>query len=294
MALVDMAIAMWPIWVGPTILGFDYPLDRRSNGILANAQRLYQFPLGVFGIAVATAFFPTLARQAADGPRFLATLRRGLTLSLLLGLPASVGLILVRHDAVSVLFGAWNHGQAPGPSPADDLAGYSADGLARAAAVLLGYAPAVWAYALNHVLARAFFAKGDTSTPMRVAITLVFVNLACNLTLIWYLREAGLAWASCITATIQCLTLSFLLRRATGEPVWNSTSRHIALRITLATGLMAAACLAVSASMPEPSRWHQALARLMTVGATGIVAFALAGLALGLKRAVLNAPVSRP
>lgn len=294
MALVDMAIAMWPIWVGPTILGYDYPLDRRSNGILSNAQRLYQFPLGVFGIAVATAVFPALARQAADGPRFLATLRRGLTLSLFLGLPASVGLVLVRHDAVSVLFGAWTERGISAHTPTginhDDveIAGFSANGLARAAAVLMGYAPAVWAYALNHVLARGFYARGDTSTPMRVAISLVFVNLALNVTLIWWLREAGLAWASCITAVMQCAVLTLLLGRATGEPIWSAQAISIAVRVAIATAVMALACLLAFYLMPEPTRWHQALARLMVVGATGMVAFGGAGLTLGLKKVVLG------
>lgn len=282
MALVDMAIAMWPIWVGPTILGFEYPLDRRSNGILANAQRLYQFPLGVFGIAVATAVFPMLARLASDPPRFAATLRRGLTLSLFLGLPASAGLMLVRHDAVAVLFGRWGAGGAASTA-GDDGAGFSAEGVARAAAVLLGYSLGVWAFALNHVLARGFYARGDTSTPMRVALTLVPVNIAATLALIPWLREAGLAWSTSLTAIIQCVVLTALLGRAAGAPAWDRPALGTAARIALATALMSAACLGINALMPHATRWSGGLLRLMALCGTGAATFGLAGLALGLR-----------
>jgi len=277
MALVDMAIAMWPIWVGPTILGFDYPLDRRSNGILANAQRLYQFPLGVFGIAVATAVFPMLARLATDPPRFAATLRRGLILSLFLGLPASAGLILVRHDAIAVLFGRWG-----AAATQDDGAGFSAEGVARAAAVLLGYSLGVWAFALNHVLARGFYARGDTSTPMRVALALVPVNIVCTIALIPWFREAGLAWSTSLTAIIQCAVLTTLLGRAAGTNAWDRPALGAAARIAIATALMSAACLGINALMPPATRWGLGLVRLLALCGTGAVTFGLASLLLGL------------
>ncbi|MBX3386836.1 MAG: oligosaccharide flippase family protein, partial [Phycisphaeraceae bacterium] len=113
-AFLDMLIAMWPIWIGVTVLGVAYPLDERSNAILAFTTRLYQFPLGVFGIAVATAAFPMLARTASDGARFVETLRRGIRLSLYIGLPASAGLFLVRTDLVGLLFGQWGSGGGSG------------------------------------------------------------------------------------------------------------------------------------------------------------------------------------
>lgn len=201
-ALIDTFIAMYPIWFAGTIFGVAYPLDGASNIILSQTMRLYQFPLGVFGIAVATAVFPMLARLAGDPGRFLETLRRGLRLSLFIGLPASLGLILIRHDVTAVLFGR------VGAS----TAGFDDAAVARAAAVLLGFAPGVWAYSLNHVLMRAFYALGDTRTPMRVALGAVLFNLALNLTLIWPLGEAGLAWATSLSAMAQTGVLLHLLR----------------------------------------------------------------------------------
>ena len=129
---MDVLMAMWPIWFGATILGHAYPMDVSSNVILNAAQRLYQFPLGVFGIAVATAVFPLLSRHADEPAHFVQTLRRGLRLSLFIGLPASLGLYLVRTDLTVVLYGGRQ--------------GFTPQALGRSAAVLAGFAPAVWAY----------------------------------------------------------------------------------------------------------------------------------------------------
>ena len=60
--VVDGLIASWPSMFGPTILGVDYPLASGALTALTNASRLYEFPLGVFGISIATAIFPVLAR----------------------------------------------------------------------------------------------------------------------------------------------------------------------------------------------------------------------------------------
>ena len=151
--LADTVIAMWPTWIGPTMFGRAVPMDEASNAVLGYTQRLYQFPLGVFGIAVATAAFPALARAASDKNRFTETVAHGLRLSLFIGLPATIGLLIVREDLVRVMFSGGG--------------GFSEQGLTRSAAVLAGYAAGVFAYSLNHVLSRAFYALDDTATPMR-------------------------------------------------------------------------------------------------------------------------------
>jgi putative peptidoglycan lipid II flippase len=68
-----------------------------------NAQRLYEFPLGVFGIAIATAIFPALSRVVNDRDQFADILRRGLRLVIYIGLPASVGLMLVRTPLTAAI-----------------------------------------------------------------------------------------------------------------------------------------------------------------------------------------------
>lgn len=264
-AFLDTLIAMWPIWVGPTILGRDYPLDDKSNIILSLTQRLYQFPLGVFGVAVATAAFPLLSRHAANGPEFVAVLRRGLRLSLLIGLPATVGLLLVRHDLVTVMFSGGK-------------GGFSAEGLQRSAAVLCGFAVAVWAYSLNHVLARAFYATGDTATPMRVSLAMVLINLGLNLGLIWPLAEAGLAWATAVCAIIQAVLLQRLLARRlapmAGGPLLDGRTLAAMARVAIASALMGAAVWGLMAAWPAVNAWGERLIRLAAATAVGVAAFA--------------------
>lgn len=267
-AFFDMLIAMWPVWIGATVLGRAYPLDAASNAILFNTQQIYQFPLGVFGIAVATAVFPLLARHARHAEDFLLTLRRGLRLSLLIGIPASIGLVLVRHDITGVLYG---HG---GNS-------FSADGVARAAVVLGAFAPGVWAYSLNHVLTRAFYAHGDTRTPMLVSVSMVALNLALNVTLIWPLREAGLALATTITATLHCLVLAHLARRLTGgRAVADSGVIGAGGRIALAAAAMCAAVLVVQWALGERDSWWWQLLRVACATGVGGAVFLVAAAAL--------------
>lgn len=267
-AFMDTLLAMWPIWVGPTMLGFAYPLDERSNGVLFFTQRLYQFPLGVFGIAVATAIFPLLARTARDEGAFADTLRRGVRLSLFIGLPASVGLMAVSGDLVRVLFAGGG-----------ESISFSEEGLRVATSVLVAYAAGVWAYALNHVLARAFYARGDTATPTRVAASMVLLNLALNLTLIWPLKEAGLAWSTAACAAAQTLILAWLLRRRLGPPLltrgdWRALGGIVAL-----SAAMLGSVLGVGAVLGDRSEWSAwALAVALQVGVGGAVYLGLARL----------------
>ena len=199
--LIDGLLAGWPVLVGPTIPfsgGEPYPLDGSAKSVLFFADRLYQFPLGVFGIAVATAVFPALSRMAGDPAGFAATLSRGLRTSLFIGVPAAVGLALVARPLAATVYGG---------------GAFDADALDRTAAALLCYAPAVWAMSLTHVLNRAFFAAGDTRTPMRVGIATVGANITLNVVLMFPLAERGLALATATAAIGQTAALLVLARR---------------------------------------------------------------------------------
>jgi putative peptidoglycan lipid II flippase len=262
-SLVDLGIAMWPNFVGPTIAGRPFPLDLKSYGLFSYSQTLYQFPLGVFGIAVATAVFPMLSRHASDPDLFVQTLRRGLRLSLFIGLPATVGLLLVRHDLVAVIFGGTQ--QADGGAGGGGGGGFSADGVARSAALVAGFAPAVWAYSLNHVLTRAFYARGDTGTPMRVSVASVVLNLVLTLILIWPLREAGMAWATAICAMLQCGALAVLLRTRHGVHAFDGVAGPTARAFTRIAGaavIMGAAVWAIQNLWQVDQRWSARAIRL--------------------------------
>lgn len=276
--MLDTVIAMWPKWVGPTMFGKPVPLDESSNAVLSYTQTLYQFPLGVFGIAVATAAFPLLARTAHDPSAFASTLRRAVRLSLFIALPATLGLLLVRHDLVGAIFG--------GPG------GFSEEGLDRSAAVLAGFSFGVWAYSANHVITRAFYARGDTRTPMLVAVAMVALNLTLNLTLIWKLKEAGLAYATATSATVQCVTLTVLCAIMLKVKPLDKATVLGCLRILACVGIMGGAVIALYAGWDAighnlwgdapgaDQAWRWTALRLASAVIVGGGVYAIAALAL--------------
>jgi len=267
-SLMDLLFAMWPVWVGPTAFGLVLTLDTSSNAVLRYSQTIYQFPLGVFGIAVATAVFPLLSRSSDDSAAFVQHLRRGLRLSLFIGLPATVGLFIVREDILQVIYGGGRHGFKP-------------DDITRAAAVLAGFAPAIWAYSLNHVFTRAFYAKGDTVTPMRLAMMAVGINFVLNCTLIWWLREAGLAWSTAISAVLQCVVLGWLCGRKLSVRPFDSATIAAMVRITVASAVMGACVWAMERFWVVPQGWRWDAVKLSAAVAVGGAVYG--GLAVAMK-----------
>ncbi len=254
-SVFDGIIATYSMWSsredGPaTFLGFVYPLDGATNGILQYTQRLYQFPLGVFGIAVATAVFPALSRAATDQALFSAMLRRGLRLSLFISLPASVGLVLVGEDLARVLFRGVN---------------FSEEGVRRSAAILVGYAVSVWAFSANQVLTRAFFARGDTKTPVWISVKCIAINLIGNVTLIWVpgVGEAAFGWSTAASSVIQFLLLVRAARSfmADGKLLDSSAMRGggATLDYTLAMGFGVVALMEI---MPSDTSLRMTALRL--------------------------------
>ena len=229
------------------------------------AQRLYQFPLGVFGIAVATAIFPALARQAADPEAFADTLRRGLRLVVFIGLPASAGLILVGQPLATVILQGGD---------------FTADDSARVAFVLMGYATAVWAYSMIHVLTRAFYALENAKTPVKITVSMVALNLILNCTLIWTpLREAGLAWSTAICATIQAAILLWCIQRkmphTVNVDVITSWTKSIVV-----TALMFVIAWIVLANLPAATTWGGSFTQLIGVVFVGMLVVCSAASAL--------------
>jgi len=265
--VVDGLIASWPSIVGPTILGLDYPLEEGAMTALTNAARLYEFPLGVFGIAIATAIFPALSRQNNDTPAFMATLRRGLRISMFIGLPASAGLMLVARESVGVLF---------------QRGAFGPEDTARVAFVLLGFAPAIWAYQLNHILIRAFYARKEPFTPVKVAVAMVGLNLALNIALIFTpLREAGLACSTSVCAVVQAAILARILSRTlaseSAEGLLDPRTIGSVGRTVAATSAMTAALLAVGPLVPTgPAVGDLAVALALKIGVGAAVYLAVA------------------
>ncbi len=208
--------------------------ERVGPAVLGYAQYLYQLPLGVFGIAVATAIYPELSRQASEGRQegLAAVLARGLRLSLFIALPATVGLMFVARPLVASLF---------------ERGAFDAMATARVAGTLFFYSLGMAAYFSQHLIVRAFYALKDSRTPAKIALRMVGLNLVMNLALVFVLEERGLALATAVCAMIQTTWLSMKLRRLIPARAWDVLPGAIG-RAVLATTAMTLVLFALTLS----------------------------------------------
>ena len=197
---------------------------------LTIAFRLMQLPIGVFGVAIATANLARVSRNAAHGDH--AAMRGNLAASLrvasVLALPAMFGLIALRAPIVRMLF---EHGQ------------FDADDTARTAGAVLCYSFGLFAYAVTKIQVPTFYALGDTRTPVLGSVTSVSVKIAANFVFIAAFRRLGfdpflgLAMATSLAAWINFGWLSIGLRRRLG-PMRGSGVASTCLKMVLLSALM--------------------------------------------------------
>ena len=229
---------MLPVMLGLAVLQINVVIDRLivelcvpghgGNSALYFGNRLVQFPLGVFGIAMATAIFPSLSSAAVAGDRkaLTHTLQQALRITLFISLPAVAVAAALREPIVSLFF---------------EGGSFHADATARTASVLMFYSLGLWAYCSVHIVTRAFYAQQDTRTPVRIAVAMVILNLALNLTLVWPMRESGLALATAVTSAVNLAILLVILRRRIGR-IRGRALAASGLRSLAASGIVFVAC----------------------------------------------------
>jgi len=173
-------------------------LPAGAISFLYYADRVMEFPLGVFGIALATAALPSMSAQAARGDHrgLNETVGFALRLSAFIAVPAAVGLLALGRPIVQLLFQRGEFG--------------AADALATAQA-LAGYAVGLPAFSAARIAAQAFYALGDTRTPVRIGFAGVAVNVVLALALMGPLQHAGLALASSLAAYVSLAGLVWRL-----------------------------------------------------------------------------------
>jgi putative peptidoglycan lipid II flippase len=176
-----------------------YPMWEGAVSHLFYSQRLYQFPLGVLGISLATAIFPVLSAEAArkDFGAMVKTISRGIRAAVFIALPATAGLLLVRNLVVSVLF---QRGQ------------FTSTDTTLTAGVLFFYSLGLCGFFMQQVATRAFYSMQDSKMPARSAVVAVCVNIVLNLTLIWFMGTAGLALSTALCSYLQVVILVLTLR----------------------------------------------------------------------------------
>jgi putative peptidoglycan lipid II flippase len=162
------------------------------------ADRVYQLPLGVIGVAIGVVLLPDLSRKlrAGDVAAAMNSSNRALELSLFLTIPAAIALMAI---PVPILHTVFEHG-----------AFKNADTLAVAPAVLV-FAMGLPAYAMTKVFQPGFYAREDTRTPMRFAIVSVVANIAGSIVLSRYFSHVGIAMGSTLAAWLNAAMLGMTL-----------------------------------------------------------------------------------
>ena len=195
--------------------GFAFWVDPGVVASFNYAVRLMELPQGVFGISLATYLLPTLAGLAAEKkyPEFRATLGQGLGYLVFVNLLASALLLVLAEPMVRLLFERGKFDEAS---------------TARASLALACLAPGLVAFSVVNILARAFYALGDTKTPMRISIFCLALNAVFAAGLIWRFKQAGLGVANTASAVVNVGLLLHALRRKLGKLELAGVRRHFA------------------------------------------------------------------
>lgn len=233
------------------------------------ADRLLEFPLGLFGIAIATVILPALSNRHADrsASAFAQTMDWGVRMVLLLGVPAAMALMVLAQPILMLLFmrGA-----------------YDAADVAHSGAALLAYGSGLASFMLIKVLAPGYYSRQDTKTPVKYGVIAMVSNMVLNLILAHWFSYVGLAMATSLSALLNAVLLYSGLHRSHVYRISRDTLLFI-IRVVLAASFMAGVLYyftpPVSAWSALPF-WHQGIWLLAEVGA-GLVCYSSAFLILG-------------
>jgi putative peptidoglycan lipid II flippase len=164
------------------------------------AFRLMYLPIGLFGVSVATAAVPAVSRHAAqkDNAAIRRTMADGLSLMMMLNVPATVGLIVLATPIVGVIF---------------ERRAFTPTDTAATAAALQFYAIGLLGYSVVRIASPTFYALDESRTPVKISIASVLANAVLNIALVRALGYRGLALGTSIAALLNGAALMFLLRR---------------------------------------------------------------------------------
>lgn len=197
---------------------------------LTVADRLYQLPLGLIGIAVGVAMLPRLSRLVQEGDEAGArgSLDEAVALSMAFTLPAAAAMLAIPFY---LLDGLYSRGE------------FSAADAQNAALALIHYGWGVPAFVLAKIYAPAFFAREDTKAPMRYAITSMVINIALGAALFFGLRAAGLPGfqgLAIATSTAAWVNVALMIRSLVARGAYAPTASAFArlLRIFLASAIL--------------------------------------------------------
>ena len=249
-----------------------------SISYLYYSDRLMEFPLGLFGIALATVTLPYLSRLWASDERgtFAATIDWSMRIAVLIAVPSALGLVLLASPLIATLFYGGE---------------FDASMVSMTAIALQAYAAGLVGFSFVKILAPAYFAREDTRTPVRIGIVSLLVNLVVGASLAWYLvangssgPHVGLASATSLAAVLNAALLYRGLRR---ERILRAGDGWTALllRVVVANLVMWVALSLLHRPLEwwlEAPQWDRVVWLAVSVAA-GAVAYFLTLLLFGLR-----------
>ncbi len=241
-ALFGSSVAQINLLLDTIIASF---LQEGSLSWLYYADRLVEFPLGVFGVAIAIVLLPRLSTVHVqdDTTEFQNTMDWGVRLGTVIALPCTIGLFLLSIPLIATLFG---YGK------------FDAVDIQMSAWSLRAYALALPGFILIKILAPGFFSRQNTRTPVRIGIIAMLCNMGYNVVLVGAIvlmalpaPHTGLALATALSANQQALMLYGQLRRENAYQVDSGTKKLIA-KATLSSVSMGLVLIWIS---PPPEQW---------------------------------------
>ena len=236
---------------------------------LVYADRLYQLPLGVVGIAIGTVLLPDLSRRlrAGDAAGGRESFNRGCEFALALTVPAAVALVVIALPLTSVLY---------------ERGAFGTDDTASTALALAIYGAGLPAFVLHKVLQPLYFAREDTKRPFRYAVVSMILNAAIAVGLMPYIGFAAAALATTLAGWIMVAQLWFGTRQMGDEARFDTRARSRIPRAVLAAifmgGVLWGSQIVLGPLFGEAVWRYAALAALI---ALGIVSYFIAGTAIG-------------
>lgn len=200
---IDMLIA----WVLTTSRAGGTQLSRGAVASIYLGERLFMFPVGLVGQAVGTAIFPLLSRHAAQGDldRVRADLIHGLRIVATWGIPASLGLVAMAQPIAIVLYRGGE---------------FTLEDAERTGRVIAGYGWGACSFSALTVLVRGCYAMNEFRLPTIWGVSAIGCNIVLNFLFVGIWKEAGLAMATSIAATIQAIGLLFAFSSRHGPLPW--------------------------------------------------------------------------
>ena len=274
-AIFGSSVAQINVLVGGMIASL---LGVGKISLLYYSDRLMEFPLGLFGIALATVTLPYLSRQFSNDAHdeFAATIDWSMKLVLLIATPAAAGLIILAEPLVATIF----YGGA-----------FSVDDVRMTALALQAFSIGLVGFSFVKILAPAYFARHDTRTPVRIALIALAVNFGLSVILAWYLTSRGYAGnhaGLALAISVAALLNAFLLYRGLSrEGVIQHSSGWGRLLIQTASATILMGALVTWLNRPLAWWIESAIATrvswLAVIILAGATAYGLVLLVLGLR-----------